>query len=111
MSKTASALILLSVMFTSASQAQPNAPRRGPTPQNPCGLSPNDWCPSPPGDPCGAHHNVEECRADPRCGGMPYAGESAVACQFDRRGFGLNCPTVGCVTDVGDKKKASGKAG
>lgn len=21
----------------------------------PCGLSPSDWCPSPPGDPCGEH--------------------------------------------------------
>jgi len=27
---------------------------------------------------------------------MPYLGESVVRCEFDERGFGTNCPTVGC---------------
>ena len=62
----------------------------------PCGLSPNDWCPAPPGDPCGKHPDKESCRADPACYGMPYHGESVVACSLDERGFGKNCPTVGC---------------
>ena len=71
---------------------------RQPAPANPCGLSPNDWCPSPPGDPCGAHHDTTSCKADPTCVGVPYRGESAVACHLDPRGFADNCPTVGCVT-------------
>jgi hypothetical protein len=41
---------------------------------------------------------VDSCRADDRCGGLPYRGESFAACQFDDRGFGTNCPTVGCVS-------------
>jgi len=36
----------------------------------PCGLSPRDWCASPPGDPCGRRANERECRADPACEGM-----------------------------------------
>jgi hypothetical protein len=63
---------------------------------SPCGLNPNDWCPAPAGDPCGRHRNVAECRADEACYGMPYRGESVVACILDRRGFASNCPTVGC---------------
>ena len=63
-----------------------------------CGLSPSDWCPSPPGDPCGAHKDTEACRADPKCVGMPYRGESVIACIFDERGFASNCPTVGCTS-------------
>ncbi len=55
-----------------------------------------DWCPAPAGDPCGDHHDKASCMADPKCGGMPYKGESFVACKFDDRGFGQNCPTVGC---------------
>ncbi|MCE9625975.1 MAG: hypothetical protein K8R69_11090 [Deltaproteobacteria bacterium] len=61
-----------------------------------CGISPSDWCPSPPDDPCGRHKNTEDCRADPSCEGRPYRGESAIACMFDQRGFATNCPTVGC---------------
>jgi hypothetical protein len=63
-----------------------------------CGTRPDDWCPAPSGDPCGAHRDVASCRADPRCGGRPYTGESVVACKRDARGFGENCPTVGCVS-------------
>jgi hypothetical protein len=64
--------------------------------RRPCGISPNDWCPAPPGDPCGRHRTVAACRADPACFGIRYEGESVVACQLDSRGFASNCPTVGC---------------
>jgi hypothetical protein len=62
-----------------------------------CGTSPDDWCPAPEGDPCGAHQTVAECRADPRCGGLRYRGESLLGCRRDARGFGVGCPTVGCI--------------
>jgi hypothetical protein len=61
-------------------------------------MGPDDWCASPPGDPCGAHKDVMSCRADPKCKGMPYRGESVVACRYDDAGFGTNCPTVGCIS-------------
>jgi hypothetical protein len=61
-------------------------------------MSPTDWCPAPAGDPCGEHKNVAACRADPQCKGMPYQGESVVACQFDDAGYASNCPTVGCIS-------------
>jgi hypothetical protein len=63
-----------------------------------CGSNPMDWCPSPPGDPCGLHANEKACRADPHCKGMPYHGESVVACNDDGNGFWRNCPAVGCVS-------------
>lgn len=62
-----------------------------------CGSSPSDWCASPAGDPCGAHHNAGACSGDPHCEGRPYTGESFVACQLDARCFATNCPTVGCL--------------
>jgi hypothetical protein len=68
-----------------------------------CGMSPSDWCPAPAGDPCGVHQDAASCKADSACLGMPYRGESMVACQFDGRGFASNCPTVGC-TSVPPKK-------
>jgi len=61
-------------------------------------MHPNDWCSSPPGDPCGEHKDKASCMADERCAGMPYRGESFVACHYDARGFADNCPTVGCVS-------------
>jgi len=61
-------------------------------------MKPNGWCPSPAGDPCGAHKDVASCKADGKCGGMAYTGESFVACKRDDRGFGTNCPTVGCIS-------------
>jgi hypothetical protein len=64
----------------------------------PCGIAPGDWCPAPPGDPCGRHRNTADCKADARCYGMPYRGESVVACIVDERGFAANCPTVGCTS-------------
>jgi hypothetical protein len=87
-------------------QAAPPAPAPAPAPPAPapappagdCGMNPSDWCPAPKGDPCGEHKDVASCRADPRCGGLPYLGESVVACKLDARGFGENCPTVGCVS-------------
>jgi hypothetical protein len=61
-----------------------------------CGTSPNDWCPAPPGDPCGRHRNANECRNDFNCNAIPFRGATKVACITDRRGFSLNCPVVGC---------------
>ena len=72
---------------------------------NPCGLAPGDWCPAEKGDPCGAHPNATACRADPVCYGVPYRGESDVACQIDERGFASNCPTVGCTSTPPGKAK------
>jgi hypothetical protein len=63
-----------------------------------CGMTPHDWCPAPSGDPCGRHRNVAACRADAACYGMPYQGESVVACIVNERGFASNCPTVGCTS-------------
>jgi len=63
-----------------------------------CGMGPDDWCASPPGDPCGAHKNTASCMADPRCEGRVYSGESVVACTPAERCFTSNCPTVGCLS-------------
>jgi hypothetical protein len=71
---------------------------KGKKSKSPCGVSPSDWCPAPPGDPCGRHHDAAACRADGKCFGMPYLGESVVACAVDERGFATNCPTVGCTS-------------
>src|SRR5437016_3623124 len=46
----------------------------------PCGMSISDWCPAPPGDPCGVHHDTSSCRNDPRCYAIGYSGESVIAC-------------------------------
>jgi hypothetical protein len=89
----------------SAAPAPAPAPAPGPTtdtvplepPRDPCGTRIHDWCPSPAGDPCGEHKDVNSCRADPKCKGMPYKGESIVACRYDG-GFATNCPTVGCIS-------------
>ncbi len=81
---------LMALAIASAS-AQPVG-RDGPG----CGENPADWCSAPPGDPCGRHKDVKACKADPRCVGMPYHGESVVACKAGDRGFSPNCPTVGC---------------
>jgi hypothetical protein len=62
----------------------------------PCGGSLTDWCPAPTGDPCVRHRDTQSCQADPQCYGLPYRGESLVACILDPRGFAKNCPTVGC---------------
>jgi hypothetical protein len=63
-----------------------------------CGMNISDWCPAPPGDPCGRHRDTAACKADPACYGMPYRGESFVPCVLDQRGFSSNCPTVGCTS-------------
>jgi hypothetical protein len=88
-----------------AEPSGPPAPEAAPADPTPaeraasinCGSSPSDWCASPPGDPCGAHRSADACSGDARCEGIPYAGESFVACQLDARCFATNCPTVGCV--------------
>lgn len=69
-----------------------------PSPESACGFSVGDWCPGPAGDACGRHSDEESCRADTRCRGLPYRGESAVACMPDGHGFSSNCPAVGCVS-------------
>ncbi len=61
-----------------------------------CGVSIRDWCTTAADGPCGAHPDEKSCRADPRCRGMPYRGESFVPCQSDGKGFWTNCPAVGC---------------
>lgn len=74
-------------------------PRAEAAPPRPCGLSPSDWCASPlADDPCSRHKDARSCRADPLCYGMPYRGESVIACILDERGFASNCPTVGCTS-------------
>ena len=67
-----------------------------------CGLSPDDWCAAPEGDPCGRHMNEAACRADPACFAMPYRGELVVPCLWDQRGFAPNCPAVGCTSTPPD---------
>ena len=69
-----------------------------------CGLSPDDWCAAPEGDPCGRHPDEAACRADPACYAMPYRGESLERCKWDERGFAPNCPAVGCTSTPSDKK-------
>lgn len=63
-----------------------------------CGSSVSDWCAARAGDPCGEHPDTETCRADARCEGRPYTGESLAACALDARCFASNCPTVGCIS-------------
>jgi len=58
----------------------------------------NDWCEASKDDPCNTHRDARSCEADARCAGMPYRGESVVACHYDARGFNGNCPVVGCRT-------------
>ena len=76
-----------------------------PSPARPCGLSPSDWCESTAGDPCGEHRDENSCRADARCEGMKYRGESVVACVPDGKGFWRNCPAVGCVSRPAPAKR------
>jgi len=83
---------------TPTSPAPPSPTPPSPTRGTPCGLSPSDWCTSAGSDPCGAHPDERSCRADPRCKGLPYRGESVVACMPDNQGFWSNCPAVGCVS-------------
>ncbi|WP_394843783.1 hypothetical protein LZC95_42880 [Pendulispora brunnea] len=63
-----------------------------------CGVKMDDWCPSPAGDPCGKHKDAKSCKADPKCKGMPFRGETFAPCDDDGRGFSTNCPTVGCLS-------------
>jgi len=73
----------------------PPAPKRG---GKDCGMSTDDWCPAPSGDACGRHKDVAACKADPKCKGMRYRGESFAPCKDDGSGFTPNCPTVGCIS-------------
>jgi hypothetical protein len=92
-------LPLFLAFATGPALAQPTGSHApSPMAQRPCGLSPSDWCAAGKNDPCGVHKDAAACKADPACYGLPYRGESVVACRFDARGFGLNCPTVGCTS-------------
>lgn len=64
----------------------------------PCQSDPSGWCPGEKDDPCGRNHFVWSCKLDTACYGVAYTGESLAACKLDERGFGLNCPTVGCTS-------------
>jgi hypothetical protein len=86
-----SLLILSLVLLLCASEGRANGRRI-------CGTSPGDWCPSYRGDPCNRHKSADACRTDPKCYGMPYRGESLIACMYDERGYASNCPTVGCTS-------------
>src|SRR5262245_48490320 len=72
--------------------------RASDAPEPDCGRRPSDWCAAPAGDPCGVHADEAGCRADARCVGMRYRGESMVSCMPDGKGFWRNCPAVGCVS-------------
>jgi hypothetical protein len=89
--RSALVIVVLCLGWSGAAPAVAQSP-------GPCGFSIRDWCPSPPGDPCGRHNNERECRADPACVGIKYRGESVVACRPDGRGFWTNCPAVGCIS-------------
>jgi hypothetical protein len=88
-------LILIALLLSLAAEARAADTQAA---ARTCGTSPSDWCPSRRGDPCGRHKNGAACKADPKCYGMPYRGESLIACMFDERGFASNCPTVGCTS-------------
>jgi hypothetical protein len=80
------------LLVTSLQQAEAASP-------NPCGMDPRDWCTQPSDDdPCSHYANAQECKADPKCYGVPYSGESVTACYYDGRNFSANCPTVGCTS-------------
>jgi hypothetical protein len=66
---------------------------------------PGDWCTNAAPGPCGTHPNETACRADKACKGLPYKGESAVACKPDGKGFWSNCPATGCIAKVPGNEK------
>lgn len=88
-------LVLAAIAMLLAGQTWTAAPAQA---APPCQMDPSGWCPGEKDDPCGRNHFVWSCKLDSACFGVPYTGESAVACKLDERGFGLNCPTVGCTS-------------
>lgn len=97
MIRALSLLLLLGCASTPDPHAAGAGERMGSTDPS-CGVSTDDWCAAPEGDPCGIHANEALCRADARCRGLPYRGESVVACMPDGKGYWSNCPAVGCVS-------------
>jgi hypothetical protein len=95
---------MLALAGTACAQTQPPAKS-----DRPCGMRTSDWCEAGKDDPCNVHRDARSCEADARCTGMPYRGESVVACHYDARGFNGNCPVVGCrtpaVSDGTDARK------
>ena len=86
------AACLMATLALSVCAAPPQPPDAA------CGLSPSDWCTKRGDDPCGKHADEKSCRADRKCRGLPYRGESVEACMEDGSGFWKNCPAVGCVS-------------
>lgn len=91
-------LLMLIAVFLPVAVAAGNGPVQIRSMGSACGSSAQDWCAAPAGDPCGAHEDEASCRADARCQGVPYRGESVVACVPDGKGFWSNYPAVGCVS-------------
>ena len=78
--------------------AIPSGGNAGAQARRDCGTHVEDWCPSHRGDRCNRHKTTAACKADLKCYGMPYRGESFIPCFLDERGFASNCPTVGCTS-------------
>ncbi|WP_394823463.1 hypothetical protein [Pendulispora albinea] len=86
-----------SAQSTSTTASTPTGGTGKPDTRKDCGTMPEDWCASPPNDPCGKYREVKSCRADPKCKGMPFRGESFAPCD-NVNGFSTNCPNVGCIS-------------
>jgi hypothetical protein len=84
-------LIIILVLLALTSKGQAKGRRV-------CGTHIEDWCRSYQGDPCNRHKYTAACKADPKCHGMHYLGNSFVPCFLDERGFASNCPAVGCTS-------------
>ncbi len=69
--------------------------------------APSAWCEAASGDACGKHKDLASCRADESCQGVPYQGESVIACLDDGKGFSTNCPSVGCISRCESLDEAS----
>ena len=87
-------VLLLSLLFAARVAGAGEAARSFPF----CQINPQGWCPSAGWDRCGRHSDTASCKADPGCRGLPYHGESVIACLSDGKGFATNCPSVGCVS-------------
>lgn len=104
MKPAAMVLLVLLASCASAPSDAGSSETASDAPVAPCGSSTKDWCPSPEGDVCGEHADEASCRADARCVGMPYVGESFAPCEPDGTGFWKNCPAVGCVSKPDEAK-------
>jgi len=83
-----STILMIAILLARPARASPRRVRGGM----------DEWCPAPPAIPAASTATVSECKADAKCYGMPYRGVSFLPCVLDERGFGVNCPTVGCTS-------------